>query len=223
MSANSWYKFNDKQRKYLKAKDRQNKMCEFLYAYDNNLKEQSGIYILTRVNKPTESGKIKKFAYIGQAKSVIDRLAQHYLMFSQRIDISLKTRGLYYPSNPYAWRIKVIYCEEDELDYLERFYITEYSNNGYELYNITSGGQCGGKNDINERQEGKGYHDGLKQGYENCLNEIREYFSKYLDFVVKEPILNKKGRPFAVKSAKYEKFSELMKGKSEENDLQKEN
>lgn len=179
------------------------------------LHDKSGIYVWTRTKVVS--------CYVGQAKHIIDRSISH-LMAYDHLGLSLKKYGLYdKDKNPQGWKLDYYYCDLDELDIMERYEIKKQQELGRELYNITSGGQCVGKEDIAERKAGKNYHDGLKQGYENCLNEIREYFSKYLDFVVKEPILNKKGRPFAVKSAKYEKFSELMKGKSEENDLQKEN
>lgn len=180
----SWTTYNSKQRKYLKATDRLNKTCEYLYAYNNDLTEKSGIYIFTRLSQPTKDGSTSKYIYIGQAKKVIERIAQHMIQFSQRIDISLKNRGLWYPSNPYGWKINVKYCEESELDNLERQTIANAIEKGYILYNITSGGQGEGKTDINERAQSKTYRDGLKQGYNNCLNEIREYFDKYLDFKI---------------------------------------
>ena len=182
MGNNWWYNKSIKQRKYLDAQKKKNQMCEFLYAYDTKLNENPGIYILTRQNKPTKDGEIKKYIYIGQAKNVIDRLADHYLRFEQRIDISLKTRGLWYPANPYAWKIQVYYCNENELNEKEREFIKLAQEKGYELYNITSGGQDEGKEDINERAKGKGYRDGLVQGYSNCLKDVKEFFDKYLDY-----------------------------------------
>lgn len=207
---NYWYNKSIKQRKYLDAQKRLNQMCEFLYAYDNKLNENPGIYILTRENKPTKDGSIKKYIYVGQAKRVIERLAQHFLSFEQRIDISLKTRGLYYKSNPYAWRIKVYYCNEDELNDKEREFIALAQEKGYELYNITSGGQDEGKEDINERAKGKGYRDGLSQGYKNCLKDIKEYFDKYLTIDFKGEYKKKDGSVKEIYLRKYNEFKELL-------------
>lgn len=206
-----------KQRKYLKAQERMNKMCEYLYAYDNRLNETPGIYILTRVNPPTKDGTVKKYVYIGQAVKVVERLAGHFLSFAQRIDISLKTRGLWYPSNPYAWKIDVYYCNEDELDQKEREFIKAAQEQGYELYNITSGGQDEGKEDIKQRQAGKGYHDGLAQGYLNCLKEIKEIFDKYLDYDVKrnERSLKKNGDVKEIYYKKFDDFKVMLLGKDE--------
>lgn len=181
----SYYKWNVKQRKYMEAQQKKNLFMETLYAYDNKLTEESGIYILTRYNKPRQDGGVTKYAYIGQAINVLDRLASHYLGFDQRIDVSLKSRGLKSVRNPYAWGIDVIYCPKEKLNELERQTIAEYVEKGFELYNITSGGQDEGKEDINQRASGKGYHDGLKQGYKNCLKDVKEYFENYLDFAIK--------------------------------------
>jgi len=214
---NYWYNKSIKQRKYLDAQKRLNQMCEFLYAYDNKLNENPGIYILTRENKPTKDGSIKKYIYVGQAKRVIERLAQHFLSFEQRIDISLKTRGLYYKSNPYAWRIKVYYCNEDELNDKEREFIALAKEKGYELYNITSGGQDEGKEDINERASGKGYRDGLKQGEINGIRKVREFFDKYFDFKFKGDYQKKDGSIKEIYIKKAQEFKELLNERAEDN------
>jgi len=174
-----------KQRIYLDKVRRLNRVCEYLYAYDKRINETPGIYVFTRINPPTKDGTQRKYAYIGQAKSLVDRVAQHLLSFAQRIDISLKTRGLWYPSNPYGWKIDVYYCNEDELDQKEREFIKAAQEQGYELYNITSGGQDEGKEDINQRQAGKCYRDGVAYGYGKAIKDIKEFFDKYLDYNIK--------------------------------------
>ena len=190
----------------------------YLYAYDNRLNETPGIYILTRVNPPTKDGTQKKYVYIGQAIKVVERLAGHFVSFAQRIDISLKTRGLWYPSNPYGWKIDVYYCNEDELDQKEREFIKAAQEQGYELYNITSGGQDEGKEDINQRQAGKGYRDGLSQGYSNCLKDIKELFDKYLDYDVKrnESSLKKNGDVKEIYYKKYDDFKVMLLGEEKQ-------
>ena len=207
----NWYHGKSiKQRKYLDAQRKKNQMCEFLYAYDNKLKELPGIYVITRENKPRKDGGITKFAYIGQAKNVIDRLADHYIRFEQRVDVSLKTRCLWYPSNPYGWRINVYYCNEDELNEKEREFIKAAQEQGYELYNITSGGQDEGKEDINQRESGKGYRDGLKQGYSNAIKDINEFFNKYFSIAFKGDYTKKNGEVKEIWWRKAKEFKELL-------------
>lgn len=170
------------------------------------LTEDSGIYILYR----TDENKIK-YAYIGQAKHILTRLAQHLTQY-QHIDLSLKKHGLYKPDNPYGWRVATYYCKERELDDLERRYIKLYADNGYQLRNKTSGGQNQGKVGIDENKPNKGYHDGLKQGHKNAIKEVKEYFDKYLDYDIKEPRLTKSGKPVAIKEKKLNEFKELLEG-----------
>lgn len=215
----NWYNKSIKQRNYLKAQERMNKMCEYLFAYDNRLNETPGIYILTRVNPPTKDGTQKKYVYIGQSLNLILRVSQHMVQFSQRIDISLKQRGLYYAkSNPFGWKIDVYYCNEDELDQKEREFIKAAQEQGYELYNITSGGQDEGKEDINQRASGKGYRDGLKMGKISAYREIKEFFDKYLDYQPKrtENSVKKNGELKEIYIKKQIEFKELLENERTE-------
>lgn len=178
--ASNWWKKSIKQRNYLDAVKKQNEIMECLYAYDNNLTENPGIYILTRAGKVRKDGTCSRYAYIGQAKNILQRLASHFMGFEQRIDVSLKTRALWSKPNPYGWRITVEYCSVEELNQKEREIIAQYQNDPeFELYNITSGGQDEGKEDINERKETRKYNEGLKNGYDKCKKEVQE-FMKYL-------------------------------------------
>ena len=69
---------NNKQRYAILQKNKR----EWLKFYD--LKDESGIYILTRYD---DNG--FKFAYVGQAKKVLTRLAEHPMGYKQHIDFSL--------------------------------------------------------------------------------------------------------------------------------------
>ena len=207
----SFSDFDPTKRKYLKAQERLNLICECLYAYNNELKAEPGIYIFTRVTPPTKEGFVQKYIYVGQAVKIIDRVAQHIISFGQRIDISLKNRGLWYPTNPYGWKIHVKYCDKSQLDQMERQTITNSINKGYTLYNITSGGQGEGKEDINERSQPKSYRDGLKQGYANCLKQTKEFFDKYLDVVIKSDSKKKDGTTKEIYKKKEQEFKELIK------------
>lgn len=56
---NNYYKWSHRQRTYLKAQDRKNKMMEYLYAYDNKLTENPGIYFLQEKINLTKMAKSK--------------------------------------------------------------------------------------------------------------------------------------------------------------------
>ena len=67
---------------------------------NSTVTEESGIYILTRED---ENG--FKYAYIGQAKHTLTRLAQH-LQGYQHIDLSIKKHKLFdKEKNPQGWNI----------------------------------------------------------------------------------------------------------------------
>jgi len=172
-----------KQRKYLEAQAKINDEMQDLFAYDPKLKEESGIYILTRADSK------RHCVYVGQAKNVLRRLAEHIIGYMP-VDMSIRKHGLKYPSSPYGWRIDVEYCANDKkvLDERERFWINDFQNRDdvvWEVYNITSGGQGEGKVDINERKAARGYQDGLKQGEINAYREVLDIL-KYLDFLPKD-------------------------------------
>lgn len=165
--------------------------------------DESGIYILTRY----ENG--QQFAYIGQAKSLLSRLADH-LSGYQWIDLSIKNHGLFDAvSNFNGWMIDYIHVPQNQLDEAERAYIAKYKASGYEMRNITSGGQGAGKVDINERRPAKGYRDGLAQGYKNAQKEIANLFEKHLDFVPK------KNPPTKLQEKAIKKFKEFLEWKNE--------
>lgn len=181
------------------------------------LNENSGIYILTRFD---ENG--FKYCYVGQAKKILTRLAQH-LMGYQHIDLSLKKHGLYNEDkNPYGWRVSIVECSESELDSEEQKYIKIYANNGYQLRNKTSGSQSVGKVGIDDNKPSKGYHDGLHQGYANCLKDIKEYFEKYLDYTTKSTneCFKKDGTIKEIYLRKYNEFKGIIENekKQEETD-----
>ena len=94
----------------IKAREEANKR-KFL-ALNPKLTETSGIYILFR----EENG--IKFAYVGQAKHLLTRLAQHLVGY-QHIDLSLKKHGLKSKYNPNGYdvsfeRVPLNYLDERE-------------------------------------------------------------------------------------------------------------
>ena len=169
---------------------------------NNKLNNDSGIYILTRID---ENG--FRYAYIGQAKHILTRLAQHMVGY-QHIDLSLKNHGLYSDKNEYGWNVIHYNFSEEELDDKEQYYIKEYADNGFQLRNKTSGSQGKGKTKINEFKPSKGYQDGLKQGYKNASKEIANLFDKHLDYLKKSDKPNK-NQDKAIE--KLEQFLEVYK------------
>ena len=186
--------------KQVKATESVNKK-KFL-ELNNELNNDSGIYMLTRID---ENG--FKYAYIGQAKHILTRLAQHMVGY-QHIDLSLKNHGLYSDKNEYGWNVIHYNCSEEELDDKEQYYIKEYADNGFQLRNKTSGSQGKGKTKINEFKPSKGYQDGLKQGYKNASKEIANLFDKHLDYLKKSDKPNK-NQDKAIE--KLEQFLEVYK------------
>ena len=204
-----------KKRKYLEAQAMINEEMICLHAYDERLTEQSGIYILTRVGKPRQDGTIRKCVYVGQAKNMLQRLAQHVIGF-KTIDLSIRhNHGLYDLENVDGWRITALYYPLEELNEREKEFIALYQNDpSFEVYNITSGGQDKGHTDINERKASKGYHDGLEQGYKNAIKDVREYFDKYLRFTAtnKPDARKKDGQYKEIYVKKYNEFKGLLYG-----------
>lgn len=165
---------NYKQVKAIEYKNRQR-----LLAVNPGLNNMSGIYFLTRED---EDG--FKYAYIGQAKDILQRLCSHLIGY-QHIDLSLKKWGLYSQENPYGWKVNYKTFPISQLDEKEQYYIKMYALNGYQLRNKTSGSQGQGKKQIDEYKPQKGYRDGLEQGRKNSSKEVAHLFEKHLDYTTK--------------------------------------
>ena len=175
-----------------KNKQRIQELCPMMH-------DVSGIYILTR----RDSG--FRYAYVGQAKHLLTRLAQH-LSGYQHIDLSIKKHGLYSDTNPTGWQIEYANCPEEQLDNNERLLISDYANRGYQLRNKTAGGQDGGKFGIADNRPAKGYHDGLQQGYENARKEIAHLFDLHLSAVIKA------NKPNKTQEKALQKFNDFING-----------
>ena len=184
-----------------KAKAIEKKNKERWLGVNSSLDDDSGIYFLTRED---ENG--IKYAYIGQAKHILTRLAQH-LDGYQHIDLSLKKHGLYSIGNPHGWRVGFLHCSVMDLDELEKDYIKMYANHGYQLRNKTAGGQGSGKSQIDEYRPQKGYRDGIEQGRKAIARELKDIMDKHLTVELKtEKKANKTSQRM------YEKFMELLGG-----------
>ena len=184
-----------------KAKAIEAKNKKRLLAIDPYLDEGSGIYFLVRKD---ENG--IKYAYIGQAKHLLTRLAQH-LSGYQHIDLSLKKHGLYSSENIYGWKIGFLHFQISELDFMEKKFIQMYANNGYQLRNKTAGGQGEGKTQIDDYRPAKGYRDGIAQGRKNLAKELTNIIDKHLCISLKE---EKKNNKVSIKA--FEKFNDLLYG-----------
>ena len=182
--------------KKAKAIEYQNKRR--LIAVNPYLDEHSGIYFLTRAD---EDG--IKYAYIGQAKHLLTRLAQH-LSGYQHIDLSLKKHGLYTSENIHGWKVGFIHCKESELDEMEQHFIKQYATHGYQMRNKTSGSQGAGKKQIDEYRPAKGYRDGILQGKKSLARELSHIIDKHLEIRLKEEKRNNK-----VSQKALEKFYEM--------------
>lgn len=180
-----------------KAIEHQNK--KKLLEVNPKLDEKSGIYFLTRTD---EDG--FKYAYIGQAKHILTRLAQHLVGY-QHIDLSLKKHKLYADDNPFGWKVNFLHFPESQLNEKEQHYIKEYALNGYQLRNKTSGSQGAGKSQIDDYRPQKGYRDGLDQGRKNLARELNHIIDKHLVVSIKPEKVNNK-----VSIKAFEKFREIL-------------
>ena len=165
---------NFKQVKAIEYKNRQR-----LLEVNPGLNNMSGIYFLTRED---EDGFL--YAYVGQAKDILQRLCSHLVGY-QHIDLSLKKHGLYSKDNPYGWKVNYKTFPVSQLDEKEQYYIKQYALNGYQLRNKTSGSQGQGKRQIDEYKPSRGYRDGLAQGRKNSSKEIAHLFDKHLSYSTK--------------------------------------
>ena len=165
-----------------------------------DMQHQSGIYMFYRTNEEQ-----KICVYIGQSVDMLKRCCEHLSVKvkKQHIDKSLAKHGLYSESNPNGWKVKwLCLCAECNLDYFEQKYIEHYKNvEIFKLYNVTGGGQFDKAEDINERHEVKlkSYKNGKSIAEKKIKAQVRNYFDKYLDFVIK-------GKTNKIKERKFEEF-----------------
>lgn len=166
-----------------------------------NCPNTSGIYFLLR----EEDG--FKYAYIGQAVKLRERIASH-LSGYQHIDLSLKKHGFWDEKNPTGYKVHFLEFAESLLDEMEQKYIKQYANAGYQLRNVESGGSKG-KINIGERKPSRGYYDGLEQGYRNAQKEVAHLFDLHLDYKTKSDKPNKN------QQKALQKFKDFLEGDNE--------
>jgi hypothetical protein len=186
----------------IKAIERANK--ERILKVCPGVPESSGIYFLLR----EENG--FKYGYIGQAKHLLTRLAQH-LRGYQHIDLSLKKHGLYSDKNPTGYKVHFLVFPENMLNEMEQKYILKYANSGYQMRNKTSGSQGEGKQGIADNKPSKGYYDGVEQGKKKSRQFVADLFKKHL------VVTTKKQPPTKLQEKALQKFNDFINFESEEN------
>lgn len=187
-----------------RAKAIENENKKKLLKLNPELNDESGIYFFLRED---ENG--FRFAYIGQAVKILTRLASHMTGYEQHIDLSLRKHKLYDEhNNPYGWRVEFLNFPESELDEREKHFIKLYADTGYQLRNVSLGGQ--GENrasgSIGERKAPKGYMQGIQQGKKVLARELSHIAEKHLKIEIREDKAGNK-----VSQKQYQKFMELLK------------
>lgn len=190
---------------FRKAKAIEEKNKKRILKVNPHVDEGSGIYFLTRTD---EDG--IKYSYVGQAKHLLTRLAQHLVKYDQHIDRSLKNHGLYSTENIEGWKVGFLHFPEEELEDLENKYVLQYIHSGYQSLNKTAGRQGKGKKQIAEYQPPKGYRDGLQQGYLNASREIAHLFDLHLE------VTTKKDPPTVHQKNALEKFEAFLRAYRQE-------
>ena len=189
-----------------KAIEQENK--KRLLKINPQLNDESGIYILTRED---ENG--FRFAYIGQAMHILSRLANHMVGYKQHIDLSLRKHKLYSESNPHGWKVEHMNVPLDQLDEQEKYYIKFYAENGYQLRNVSLGGQGENRSSgtIGGRKQPRNYLEGIQQGKKSLAKELSSIAEKHLTIAVKP---EKQGNK--VSERQRDKFMELISAENYE-------
>ena len=167
-----------------------------------NCPNTSGIYFLLR----EEDG--FKYAYIGQAVRLRERLASH-LSGYQHIDLSIKKHGLWNEENPTGYRVHFLEFAENLLDEMEQKYIKQYANAGYQMRNATSGSQGVGKKGLDNQKQPRTYYEGLNNGYERARKEVAHLFDLHLDYTAK------KQPPTKLQEKALQKFKDFLEGEND--------
>ena len=169
-----------------------------------NCPNTSGIYFLLR----EENG--FKYAYIGQAIRLRERLTSH-LSGYQHIDLSIKKHGLWSEENPTGYKVHFLEFDESLLDEMEQKYIKQYANAGYQMRNSTAGSQGKGKHGLDNQKQPRTYYEGLNNGYERARKEIAHLFDLHLDYKTKSDKPNKN------QQKALQKFKDFLEGYNEKN------
>lgn len=164
----------------------------------------SGIYVFHRVD---EAG-IRR-AYCGQAVSLCERCASHLAEYDH-IALSLKKHSFYSEDNPCGWKLAFKVYPKTELDDREIEMIKSLADMGYQMYNVSAGGQGKGKQVTGQYKQPKTYSQGVQQGRINLARELSNIADKHLEIRLRP---EKRGNKVSQKQ--YEKFMALLKADEE--------
>lgn len=159
----------------------------------------SGIYAFHRID---EAG-IRR-AYVGQAVNLCERCGSHLSEYDH-IALSLKKHKFYSEDNPYGWRLAFKACPRNELDEREIATIKSFADDGYQMYNITAGGQSTGKLVTGQYKQPKTYTQGILQGKKTLAKELNHIIDKHLTVSIKKDKTNNK-----VSIKAFQKFNDLL-------------
>lgn len=193
---------NNTRKNIAKAKAIERENRRRLLKLNPELNDHGGIYFLTR-----EADGFK-YAYIGQSKEsagILTRLCQHLVGYQQHIDLSLRKHKLYSDKNPTGWRVDFENYPDSKLDEAEQYYIKLYASKGYQLRNVSLGGQGEGRNMINDTKPSRGYRDGIAQGRKSMARDISNIIDKHLTVQLREDKSNNK-----ISQKAFEKFKGLL-------------
>jgi len=154
-------------------KSNENKIIDLCMKCCVEVSHLSGIYIFVR----QDDGGFK-YAYVGQAKNLLQRMASH-LSGYQHIDISIQKHKLFDPiKNPTGWAVQmVLECDISRLDELEQHYIKLCAQT-HQMRNKTTGGQGIDKASIADLTR-KGYLQGKRDGNAKAIKQISTLINKY--------------------------------------------
>ena len=173
-----------------------------------NIPYSSGIYVFYRVD---EAG-IRR-AYCGQAVNLCERCASHLAEYDH-IALSLKKHKFYSKENPYGWKLQVKTCPRSELDEREIATIKSFADAGFQMYNVSAGGQGTGKQITGQYKQPKTYSQGIQQGRKNMARELSTIAEKHLKIEIKDDKANNK-----ISQRQFEKFKELL-NEGKENEME---
>lgn len=168
-----------------------------------DIPNESGIYVFYRVD---ESG-IRR-AYCGQSVDLCERCASHLAEYDH-IALSLKKHGFFDKEHPYGWKLTFRTCPKSELDEREISTIKSFADKGFQMYNITAGGQSVGKKVTGDYNPPKTYRQGIQQGKKTLAKELSRIIDTHLIVTLKPEKQNNK-----VSQRAYEKFQSLLDEKS---------
>lgn len=165
-----------------------------------NIPYSSGIYVFYRTD---EAGIWR--AYCGQAVNLCERCASHLAEYDH-IALSIKKHGFYKEDNPHGWRLQFKTCPKNELDEKEIAAIKQFADAGFQMYNVTAGGQGTGKKITGDYKPPKTYRQGIQAGKKSLAKQLSDIISKHLTVKLKP---EKQGNKVSQKQL--EKFNELLK------------